>query len=53
MHNLVQNQLDLAAVNQTQSLKHKVLGPGSLLSTWACVLFYQKKKKTHTHGYMR
>ena len=52
MHNLVQNQPDLAAVNQAQSLKHKALGPGSLLSTWAYVLFYPKKKKkkkrTHT-----
>ena len=34
-------------MNQAQSLKYKALGLGSLLSTWACVLFYPKNNNNN------
>jgi len=44
MHHLVQNQSNLTAVNQAQSLKTISIGPRIFVSTWAYVL---KKKNPH------
>ena len=43
VHNLFQNQPNLAAVNQGQSLKLKHRAQDPCSSNWACVLFKRKE----------